>query len=297
MSDTTKAASDLTLEHPDWAIDPGAAIKLCDGFIQKIMSASGKERLVLGLSGGIDSAVAAGLAVHALGAEKVLGIMMPYASSSAASLADAEAVATTLGMTTEKVTITTMADAFLKDIPAQDKIRRGNIMARCRMVVLYDRSARDDALVLGTGNRTESLLGYTTLFGDSACALNPLGQMYKTEVRLLSQYLGLPTEVLTKAPSADLWEGQSDEDELGFTYAEVDRLFHHMIDCQIAPEQLYELGFTSELVNKVSQREKAMAFKRVPAPVAVIPGRIDPDNLAFAQSQSTNQIFKDGGFH
>jgi NAD+ synthase len=290
MSDQTQSPSGATVEHPHWAIKPASAVTICDEFIQKILAASGKDKLVLGLSGGIDSAVAAGLAVHALGAHKVLGIMMPYASSSAASLEDAEAVAQALGMATEKVNITPMADAFLADIPEQDKVRRGNIMARCRMVVLYDRSARDNSLVLGTGNRTEALLGYTTLFGDSACALNPLGQLYKTEVRLLSQHLGLPEEVLTKAPSADLWEGQSDEDELGFTYAEVDRLFHHMIDCQLPENQLLELGFAAGLIDKVRSRVKSMAFKRMPAPVAGIAGRVNPDAI-------TKPDFKDGGFH
>jgi len=297
MSDSNKAPTGLALDQPEWAIAPASAVALCDGFIKKVMAASGKERLVLGLSGGIDSAVAAGLAVHAIGADKVLGVMMPYASSSAASLADAEAVAATLGMATEKATITTMADAFLAGIPEQDKIRRGNIMARCRMVVLYDRSARDNALVLGTGNRTEALLGYTTLFGDSACALNPLGQLYKTEVRLLSRHLGLPEAVLSKAPSADLWEGQSDEDELGFTYAEVDHLFHHMIDCHITDTRLNDLGFSTELINKVRSRVQAMAFKRMAAPVAVMAGRVDPDALATAAADAAGQGFKDGGFH
>ncbi len=297
MSDTTQAAKGSLLDNPDWAIDPQSAVDLCDEFIKKVLAASGKDRLVLGLSGGIDSAVAAGLAVHALGAQKVLGVMMPYATSSAASVADAEAVAANLGINTEKVPISTMADAFLANIPEQDKIRRGNIMARCRMIVLYDLSARDDALVLGTGNRTEALLGYTTLFGDSACALNPLAQLYKTEVRLLSRHLDLPESVLTKAPSADLWEGQSDEDELGFTYAEVDRLFHHMIDCHVPAAQLIELGFSAELVEKVSQRVQAMAFKRLPAPVAIMGGRVDPDALASVSSESSIPSYKDGGFH
>lgn len=297
MSDSTHPVPGSALEHPDWAINPASAVSLCDEFIRNVLADAGKGRLVLGLSGGIDSAVAAGLAVSALGPDKVLGVMMPYATSSAASLADAEAVAAVLGIATEKATITTMADAFLADIPESDKIRRGNIMARCRMIVLYDRSARDNALVLGTGNRTEALLGYTTLFGDSACALNPLGQLYKTEVRLLSRHLGLPESVLSKAPSADLWEGQSDEDELGFTYAEVDRLFHHMIDCRLSNDQLSGLGFSATLVKTVRTRVQAMAFKRQPVPVASIADRLDPDVPAHTDPAASESGYKDGGFH
>jgi NAD+ synthase len=286
-----------TLDQPRWAIEPALAAQRCGAFIQDILNSAGHDRLVVGLSGGIDSAVAAGLAVRALGADKVLGIMMPYATSSEASIVDAVAVAEKLGMATEKTEITPMADAFLADIPVQDRIRRGNIMARCRMMVLYDRSARDGALVLGTGNRTEGLLGYTTMFGDNACALNPIGQLYKTEIRLLAAWLELPPAILTKAPSADLWEGQSDEDELGFTYAEVDHLLHHMVDEGLGSRQLAALGFRGEMVEKVAARMKAMAFKRLPAPVAIFAGRVDPDQPETAPTEAAAENFKDGGFH
>jgi NAD+ synthase len=284
------------LDRPDWAVDPAAAAELCAGFINETLAAAGCDRLVVGLSGGIDSAVAAALAVKALGPDRVLGVMMPYATSSEASLRDASAVAEALGMRTEKVEITPMADAFLTAVPADALIRRGNVMARCRMIVLYDRSARDGSLVLGTGNRTEGLLGYTTLFGDNACALNPIGQLYKTEVRLLAAHLGLPPAVLTKAPSADLWEGQSDEDELGFSYAEADRLLHHMVDEGLGLRQLESLGFSAEMAGKVRRRVEAMAFKRLTPPVAAFPGRADPDAGSPAASVADDD-FKDGGFH
>ncbi len=146
-------------------------------------------------------------------------------------------------MRADLVPVTPMADAFLADVSAPDRVRRGNVMARCRMVVLYDISSRDGSLVLGTGNRTEGLLGYTTMYGDNACALNPIGRLYKTEIRLLARWLGLPAAVITKAPSADLWEGQADEDELGFTYAEADRLLHHLVDEGWAPGSWRPLGF------------------------------------------------------
>jgi len=285
------------LNQPSWAVDPRAAADRCARFIERVLAEAGRDRLVVGLSGGIDSAVAAGLAVRALGADRVLGVMMPYATSSAASLEDAAAVAGKLGMPTEKVEITPMADTFLAEIPPEDRVRRGNVMARCRMVVLYDRSARDGSLVLGTGNRTEGLLGYTTLYGDNACALNPIGQLYKTEIRLLADWLDLPEAVLVKAPSADLWEGQSDEDELGFTYAEVDRLLHHMVDEGLGLRQLESLGFAPAMVEKVRGRVAAMAFKRNLPPVAEFPGRVDPDRASGGKAASGAEGSRDGGFH
>jgi len=265
------------LDRPDWAIEPEDACERAGAFIRQVLDDSGLPNLVIGLSGGIDSAVSAGLAARAVGADRVRGFLLPYATSSAASLSDATAVAETLGIAHETVPITPMADTFLADIPADQRVRRGNVMARCRMIVLYDRSAAHQALVLGTGNRTEALLGYTTMYGDNACALNPLGQLYKTEVRLLSAWLGLPRSVLEKAPSADLWEGQADEDELGFSYAEADRLLHEMIDNGRDAAALAERGFAAPLVERVSTRVRAMRFKRQGPPVAVMPGRPDPD--------------------
>lgn len=288
----------MELEKPDWAIEPAAATARCVDFIRQTLAAARRDSLVVGLSGGIDSAVAAGLAVRALGVDKVLGVMMPYATSSASSVNDAVAVAATLGVKTEKIEITPMVDAFPADLADDELIRRGNVMARCRMIVLYDISARDGSLVLGTGNRTESLLGYTTLFGDNACAMNPLGHLYKTEIRLLARHLGLPEVVLTKAPSADLWDGQADEDELGYSYAEVDRLLVHMIDQGLGPKQLETLGFGPGLIAEVTARVRAMAFKRTAPPVAEFPGRADPD----ARDQEPVPepgagSFTDGGFH
>lgn len=263
---------------PAWAVAPGEARARCRAFLRAALEASGSRSLVVGLSGGIDSAVASALAVDALGADRVRGVMMPYATSSPESLTDAQAVAAQLGVAVERVDITPMADAFLAAVPLSERVRRGNIMARCRMIVLYDRSARDDALVLGTGNRTEGLLGYTTMYGDNACALNPLGQLYKTEVRLLAADFGLPAAVLTKAPSADLWAGQADEDELGVTYVEADRLLHHLVDERLGARQLAALGFAPALVERIAARVRAMAFKRRLPPVAAMPGRVDPDH-------------------
>lgn len=294
----------IELDQPDWAVAPAEAADRCSAFIRATLEAAGRESLVIGLSGGIDSAVSAGLAVRALGADNVLGVMLPYATSSTASVDDALAVASAVGIKTEKIEITPMADAFLADIPATELVRRGNVMARCRMIVLYDISARDGSLVLGTGNRTEDLLGYTTMYGDNACALNPLGQLYKTEIRLLARELGLPEAVLTKAPSADLWEGQADEDELGYTYAEADSLLVHMVDQGLGPKQLETLGFASDLIGRMAGRVKAMAFKRTAAPVAEFSGRAEPFDSGATSGATSEAISEpgsepvpDGGFH
>ncbi len=275
-------------------IDPAVTADRCSAFIRETLAAAGRDSLVVGLSGGIDSAVAVAVAVRALGADKVRGVMMPYHTSSAASVTDAQAVANALGFAVEKVEITPMANAFLAALSTGDRLRCGNVMARCRMIVLYDISARDGSLVLGTGNRTEALLGYTTMYGDNACALNPVGQLYKTEIRALGAHLGLPAAVLTKSPSADLWEGQTDEDELGVTYEEVDRLLVHMVDEGLGERQLTALGFALDLVQRVQGRVRAMAFKRAGPPVCIFVGRRDPDR----QDSGPGLVGgRDGGFH
>lgn len=269
---------DSVLDRPDWALDTTAAAERCQAFIRESLDRSGLDGLVVGLSGGIDSAVSAGLAVKALGPERVRGICLPYRTSNPSSLTDGRAVADVLGMPSETVDITSMVDALLAMRPGAeaDPVRCGNVMARARMIVLYDASAAWRSLVLGTGNRTEWLLGYTTLHGDAACGLNPIAQLYKTEIRLMSEHLGLPSVLLTKAPSADLWEGQSDEDELGFTYADADRLLHHLVDEGLAPRQLASLGFSADLVERVTTRMRSQSFKRVLPPECEF-GRPGPD--------------------
>jgi NAD+ synthase len=234
---------------------------------------AGFERAVLGLSGGVDSAVCAALAVRALGPENVLGVMLPHRTSSPESLADAEQVAAVLKMKTEVVDISPMVDPFLESRNVTDRVRAGNVMARQRMIVLYDLSQRDRALVFGTSNKTELLLGYGTLFGDMACAINPLGDLYKTQVWQLARALELPARVIDKKPSADLWAGQTDEGEMGFSYAEADRLLYLMVDERRNDQELRAAGFADAFVQQVKGMVRRNQFKRRPPLIAKVSHR------------------------
>ncbi len=247
-------------------------------FIRREVTKVGLERVVLGLSGGVDSSVSAGLAACALGPSNVLGIMMPYKTSSAESLSDALAVAEATGIETATVEISAQVDAYFASDPKASSLRRGNKMARERMTVLYDQSAARSALVLGTSNKTELLLGYGTLHGDMASALNPIGDLYKTQVWGLAEHLGLPDAVISKAPSADLWEGQTDEQELGFGYREVDSLLHWMIDERATDESLSDMGFEADFIARVRSLVQGSQFKRrLPVIAKVSTRTIDAD--------------------
>jgi len=228
---------------------------------------------VIGLSGGVDSALVACLAAQALGKDNLRGILMPYKTSSPQSRADAELIAAQLGIKTECVEITPMVDAYVAGIGKDEPVRAGNVMARVRMIILYDISSREDALVIGTSNKTETLLGYGTLHGDMACAVNPLGDLYKTQVWQLAKSVGVPEGIVEKAPSADLWEGQSDEGEMGLRYTEVDKLLYWMVDERRTPEELVAMGFDSDFVHAVSERIRKNQFKRLPPVVAKISHR------------------------
>ena len=236
--------------------------RICVDFVRNEIGRIGMDKMVLGLSGGVDSSVSAAIAARALGGENVIGVMMPYETSSPESLTDALAVAECCGLVTEKIEISAQIDAYFKDIPGASKLRRGNKMARERMTILFDQSAENNALVLGTSNKTELLLGYGTLYGDMASALNPIGDLYKTQVWELAEHLGLPEAVVNKAPSADLWAGQTDEQELGFGYHEVDRLLFRMVDERWSIESLAEAGFDEDFIVRVSRLVQRSQFKR-----------------------------------
>lgn len=244
------------------AIDAPATVRILVEFIRSETGRTGRNRLVLGLSGGIDSAVAAFLAARALGPDSIHCLLMPYRSSSAGSVEDAKKVVEQLGLRSETIDITSMVDAFSGAGGPVDRLRLGNVMARMRMILLFDRSAEHEGLVLGTSNKTELLLGYGTLHGDLACALNPLGDLYKTQVRRLAEELGVPESIRTKPPSADLWPDQSDESELGFSYDEVDRLLALLVDQRVSRESLIKRGFAPEQVERVIRLIVGSQFKR-----------------------------------
>lgn len=260
------------------AIDTAVARTVIAAFIRGQLRQAGFERAVLGLSGGIDSALVAYLVAEAIGAERLLCVLMPYRTSSPASQADAEEVVRHLGCSPELVVISPMVDGFygadgtpgaagpegLEAVP----LRRGNFMARMRMSVLYDRSVTWGGLVVGTGNKTESLIGYTTLFGDSACAFNPIGDLYKSQVRQVAAAIGVPEAIIRKAPSADLWPGQTDETEAGFSYPELDRLLFWRIDKRRSVDEVVALGFERSMVERVDRMVAGSEFKRQVPPIA-----------------------------
>lgn len=255
------------------SINTDLARKILTGFIKSEITRAGFERAVVGLSGGVDSALSCFLAADALGPENVLAVRMPYKSSSLDSLEHAQLVIDKTGVQSLTVPITEMVDPLFERFPDANDMRRGNVMARARMIILYDQSEAFRGLVVGTGNKTEILLGYSTLYGDSACALNPIGDLYKTQVRQLSRGLGIPDEIIDKPPSADLWAGQTDEDELGFTYQEVDKLLYLLVDERYSPEKCVEAGFSEDFVQQVIERVRCNHFKRVLPPIAKLTNR------------------------
>lgn len=240
--------------------------KLLTGFIKSETKRIGISKAVIGLSGGIDSAVTAYLAAEALGKENVLCVLMPYKTSSKASITDALKVVRELGVKCLTVEITEVVDSYLSKMNDKEisNLRKGNVMARVRMITLYDLSARENAIVIGTGNKTEILLGYSTIFGDTACAINPIGDLYKTQIWDLARYLKIPQSIIEKKPSADLWEGQTDENEMGLTYREVDKYLYQKFDLKKSRSTLIKSGYTKEYITKIDKMISKNRFKRFP---------------------------------
>ena len=257
----------------DLSIDPEWTTRILTEFISTELTRTGLDRLVLGLSGGIDSAVAAHLAVRALGPEALICLLLPYRTSSPGSLRDARRVVDALGVRSETLDITPMIQGFEQLSGTRDRRRLGNAMARARMLLLFDRSAKYRALVLGTSNKTEYLLGYGTLHGDLASAINPLGDLYKTQVRALARHLKVSPAIRRKPPSADLWPDQCDEEELGFSYEEVDRLLALLVDARVSREAAEAEGYSKRLVDRVIGLIVTSQFKRRPPLIAKVSTR------------------------
>jgi len=231
-------------------------------FLRENFKKAGFSKAVLGLSGGIDSALVAYLLRDALGKENVLAIMMPYKSSNPDSLNHAKLVIEDLKINSKTIEITDMIDAYFKNEKEASSLRMGNKMARERMSILFDYSSKENALVVGTSNKTEIYLGYSTQFGDSAYALNPIGDLYKTNIWDLSRYLKIPNELIEKKPSADLWEGQTDEQEMGLTYKEADQVLYRMLEENKTVEEVLGEGFNKDLVDNIVRRMNRSEYKR-----------------------------------
>ena len=255
------------------------ATRVLTAFLKEECQKVGFRKAVLGLSGGIDSALVVELAAKSLGPENVTAIAMPHQLSSPLSLACAKESAAHAGVQLEEVDITPMANAHIheaglsKSMDAAARLRKGNFMARARMMTLYDRSARDNSLVIGTSNKTELLLGYGTIHGDMASAINPIGDLFKSQVVALSIHLGVPESILNRPPSADLWEGQTDEDELGFSYDALDSFLHLFVDRRYSKKELLRSGFDESFVGTVSKRVRLNQYKRRPPIIAKLANR------------------------
>lgn len=257
----------------DLSINTDLVRKILSGFIRSEITRVGLQRAVVGLSGGIDSALSTFLAVEALGSENVLAVCMPYQSSAPESLEHAQLVIHQLQIPSVIIPITEMVEPLFQRDPQMSQNRRGNIMARARMIVLYDQSEVFRGLVVGTSNKTEIMLGYSTLYGDSAYAINPIGDLYKAQVRQLAKAMGVPPVIIDKPPTADLWQGQTDEGELGFTYEMADKLLYLLVDERYTPQDCIAEGFDEKFVFTVVERMRRNHFKRMLPPIAKLGSR------------------------
>lgn len=255
------------------SIHTDLALRVLVGFVRDAVAKAGLSRCVVGLSGGIDSALAATIASIALGPSNVLAVRLPAAESSAASMDDAGTLIRHLGLPHVDISIGELAAPLFERFPEMDRLRRGNVYARLRMLALYDQSAAWGGLVLGTSNKTEMLLGYSTIYGDSAAALQPIADLYKYQVRQLAASLKVPAAILSKAPSADLWVGQTDEEELGFTYEVADALLYLLVDERYSVEEVVACDFDREFVARFWERVKQQHYKRTMPNIAKLSRR------------------------
>ena len=250
------------LDEPSLKINPELTARWLEAFLRdEMLVRRGIGKAIIGLSGGIDSALVAYLCARALGHENVYAIRMPYRTSSPSSLSDAQRIADALGINLETIEISDAVDGYLKHAPDADARRKGNVMARMRMLVLFDQSARRSALPVGTGNKTERLMGYFTWHADDTPPVNPIGDLYKTQVWALARHLGVPNEVVDKPPSADLEANQTDESDLGITYAKADRILN-LILLGYRDDAIVARGYAASDVRLVRRRVDATHWKR-----------------------------------
>lgn len=275
------------LDKDELSIDPALVDSILVRFIRTEIHRTGFKKAVVGLSGGIDSSVVTFLAARALAPENVLAITMPYKTSSAETRRDSRQVVEQLGVETIEVPITAQVDAYFEQFPDASQLRRANKCARERMTVLYDQSAVFGGLVLGTSNKSELLLGYGTLFGDMASAINPIGDLYKTQLRHLAEFLGVPADIVNKPPTGDLWVGQTDESELGFSYEDVDRLLHLLVDRRYRAGELVAAGFDADFVGRVTEMIRRNHYKRRLPIIAKLSHRTVDRDFRYARDWGT----------
>jgi NAD+ synthase len=241
--------------------------KILVGFIRDSITKNGFKNAIVGVSGGLDSAVVLTLCKKALGASHTFALLLPYRASATESLEHGKLACASGKVAFEVVDISPAVDAYFGRFPAETRLQIGNKCARERMSVLYDFSVRKKALVAGTSNKSELLVGYSTQFGDSAAAFLPIGDLYKTQVFELARYLGVPDPIVAKKPSADLWSGQTDEGEIGLSYHDLDIILHLMIDKRWDEGEIVERGFKLATVRRVKKMIVASQFKRTMPPV------------------------------
>jgi NAD+ synthase len=254
-------------------IDTALVTQVLKEFLKEEVYKANFKKVIFGLSGGVDSSVVAYLCASVFPGQDITALIMPFRSSNPKNIEDAKMVAQSLKIKYTLYDISPMVDAFFQNDKNVDFIRKGNKMARERMCVLYDFSTKNNALVIGTSNKTELLLGYGTIFGDLASAINPIGDLYKTQILQLADHLGVPEKIIKKPPSADLWAGQTDESELGYTYQQIDSLLYYLIDLRYPEKMLLDLNFSKKMVKDIQNRIKKFQFKRRPPIIAKLSNR------------------------
>lgn len=243
------------------SISPSKEIPKMIEWFQKTFAQTKQTKAVIGLSGGLDSAFVAYLAVRALSPKDIICVKLPYKTSSGSSIVDADKVIKLLGVESKEIDISNIADAFGEKVGDDDPNRFGNILARIRMTILFDIAAENRGIVIGTSNKSELLLGYGTLHGDLASILNPLAGFYKSQIRLLAEYLDVPSEIIEKVPSADLYAGQTDEKDLGFSYKQADEIMYSIFDDKNSKIKTTNLGYDMDDINEVLLRVETNKFK------------------------------------